>query len=137
MPLAASFGKALQLVNILRDMPADLRAGRCYLPADELQAAGADPATILDDPSAAQPVFDAWMEKGARLPRRRPRIHPRHPPVARPFRVLRPVAARRKTLAHGREAAAHQRGKSEGLAHDGVRHDAPRPRRRVHEPPLR
>jgi phytoene/squalene synthetase len=50
-------------VNILRDMPADLRAGRCYLPADELQAAGADPATILDDPSTAQPVFDAWMEK--------------------------------------------------------------------------
>ena len=63
MPFAASFGKALQLVNILRDMPADLRAGRCYLPADELQTAGADPATILDDPSAAQPVFDAWMEK--------------------------------------------------------------------------
>ena len=63
MPLAASFGKALQLVNILRDMPADLRAGRCYLPADELQSAGADPATLLDDPDSAQPVFDAWMEK--------------------------------------------------------------------------
>ncbi len=63
MPLAASFGKALQLVNILRDMPADLAAGRCYLPADELRAAGADPATLLENPAAAQPVFDAWMEK--------------------------------------------------------------------------
>ena len=63
LPLASSFGKALQLVNILRDMPADLRAGRCYLPADELQTAGADPATILDDPSAAQPVFERWMAK--------------------------------------------------------------------------
>ena len=63
MPLASAFGKALQLVNILRDMPADLRAGRCYLPADELQLAGTDPATLLDNPAAAQPVFDAWMAK--------------------------------------------------------------------------
>ena len=63
MPLAASFGKALQLVNILRDMPADLATGRCYLPADELQSAGAEPRTLLDNPAAAQPVFDAWMAK--------------------------------------------------------------------------
>ena len=63
MPLAASFGKGLQLVNILRDMPADLAAGRCYLPADELQNAGADPRALLDNPAAAQPVFDAWMAK--------------------------------------------------------------------------
>jgi farnesyl-diphosphate farnesyltransferase len=27
-----AYGKGLQLVNILRDMPADLTAGRCYLP---------------------------------------------------------------------------------------------------------
>ena len=63
MPLASAFGKALQLVNILRDMPADLRAGRCYLPADELQIAGANPATLLDNPAAAQTVFEAWMAK--------------------------------------------------------------------------
>jgi len=63
MPLAGAFGKALQLVNILRDMPADLRAGRCYLPAEELLAAGADPATLLENPAAAQPVFDAWTAK--------------------------------------------------------------------------
>ena len=30
------FGKGLQLVNILRDLPADLRLGRCYLPAQDL-----------------------------------------------------------------------------------------------------
>src|SRR5439155_35330 len=30
------FGKALQLTNVLRDVPADLRHGRCYLPAREL-----------------------------------------------------------------------------------------------------
>ena len=63
MPLAASFGKGLQLVNILRDMPADLHTGRCYLPADELQNAGADPGSLLENPAAAQPVFDAWMAK--------------------------------------------------------------------------
>jgi farnesyl-diphosphate farnesyltransferase len=63
MPLASAFGKALQLVNILRDLPADLRAGRCYLPADELQSAGADPGSLLDNPAAAQPVFEAWLAK--------------------------------------------------------------------------
>jgi len=63
MPLAASFGKGLQLVNILRDMPADLRAGRCYLPEDELRNAGAAPASLLDNPAAAHPVFEAWMTK--------------------------------------------------------------------------
>jgi len=62
MPLAGGFGKGLQLVNILRDIRADLRDGRCYLPADELRAAGVDPATLRDAPSDAQPVFDAWME---------------------------------------------------------------------------
>ena len=63
MPLASAFGKGLQLVNILRDMPADLRAGRCYLPMDELRSAGADPTTLLDNPAAAQPVFEEWTTK--------------------------------------------------------------------------
>lgn len=33
--LGISYGKGLQLVNILRDLPKDLADGRCYLPADE------------------------------------------------------------------------------------------------------
>jgi farnesyl-diphosphate farnesyltransferase len=41
------FGKGLQLVNILRDLPKDLRQGRCYLPADELSAAGLTAADLL------------------------------------------------------------------------------------------
>ncbi len=61
--LGVNFGKGLQLVNILRDLPADLRAGRCYLPADELKAAGIDPAVLLDSPELARPVFDKWMKK--------------------------------------------------------------------------
>src|SRR5262249_32623030 len=32
------FGKALQMTNVLRDVPADLRHGRCYLPVRELGA---------------------------------------------------------------------------------------------------
>ncbi len=42
------FGKGLQLVNILRDLPADLRQGRCYVPARELSAAGLAPKDLLE-----------------------------------------------------------------------------------------
>ncbi len=42
------FGKGLQLVNILRDLPADLRHGRCYLPARELSAAGLAAGDLLE-----------------------------------------------------------------------------------------
>lgn len=41
------FGKGLQLVNILRDLPADLRKGRCYLPADKLAAIGLQPTDLV------------------------------------------------------------------------------------------
>lgn len=41
------FGKGLQLVNILRDLPADLRKGRCYLPAEGLARHGLEPAALL------------------------------------------------------------------------------------------
>jgi farnesyl-diphosphate farnesyltransferase len=42
------FGKGLQLVNILRDLPRDLRHGRCYLPAQELANAGLRPESLLE-----------------------------------------------------------------------------------------
>jgi farnesyl-diphosphate farnesyltransferase len=42
------FGKGLQLVNILRDLPADLRKGRCYLPGERLAAIGLAPADLLE-----------------------------------------------------------------------------------------
>jgi len=34
------FGKGLQMTNVLRDLPRDLRLGRCYLPQARLLAAG-------------------------------------------------------------------------------------------------
>ena len=38
--LGVRFGLALQLTNILRDVPKDLRIGRCYLPDSELEKVG-------------------------------------------------------------------------------------------------
>ena len=37
--LGVRFGKALQLTNVLRDVPRDLRHGRCYLPREGLARA--------------------------------------------------------------------------------------------------
>ena len=42
------FGQGLQLTNILRDLPRDIRIGRCYLPADELSALGLRPGDLVD-----------------------------------------------------------------------------------------
>jgi farnesyl-diphosphate farnesyltransferase len=47
------FGKALQLTNVLRDVPADLRHGRCYLPARELAALGLSSRDLLEPARAA------------------------------------------------------------------------------------
>jgi farnesyl-diphosphate farnesyltransferase len=46
--IGVRFGKALQLTNVMRDVPADLRHGRCYLPARELAALGLVPRDLLD-----------------------------------------------------------------------------------------
>jgi farnesyl-diphosphate farnesyltransferase len=61
--LGVRFGKALQLTNALRDIPGDLRNGRCYLPADELAAAGLSPEDLLDSASEerAREVLVPWM----------------------------------------------------------------------------
>lgn len=45
---AVRFGKGLQFVNILRDLPKDLRQGRCYIPTEVLQQARLDPEDLLD-----------------------------------------------------------------------------------------
>lgn len=47
-----TYGKGLQLVNILRDMPADLAAGRCYLPL-------ADPS----DTAKLQAARACWLQR--------------------------------------------------------------------------
>jgi farnesyl-diphosphate farnesyltransferase len=48
------FGKALQMTNVLRDVPSDLAHGRCYLPARELMALGLAPTDLLEPSGAAR-----------------------------------------------------------------------------------
>ena len=63
--LGVRFGKALQLTNVLRDIPRDLRTGRCYLPLSDLEAQGISPADLLDPSNAhrARPVLALWIRR--------------------------------------------------------------------------
>ncbi len=62
--LGVRFGKGLQLTNILRDVPKDLRMGRCYLPQEMLAPAGLNPGGLRGEASgaAARAVLDAGIE---------------------------------------------------------------------------
>lgn len=62
--LGVRFGKGLQLVNILRDIPADLRKGRCYVPAEKLATGGLAPADLLrpDNEGKFRPVYDRCLD---------------------------------------------------------------------------
>lgn len=55
--LGVRFGKGLQLVNILRDIPKDLRIGRCYLLVSQ-------PAALLDPKNfeTIRPVYAQWLD---------------------------------------------------------------------------
>ena len=59
------FGKGLQLVNILRDLPADLKKGRCYLPTDKLEPAGLRPEVLLSPANEAKfrPLFHEYLDR--------------------------------------------------------------------------
>src|SRR6267378_1750550 len=66
LELAKRYGMGLQLINILRDAGADLRAGRCYFPDDELHAAAMGPSQILREPERFLPIYRKWREKAER-----------------------------------------------------------------------
>jgi len=61
---AVRFGKGLQLVNILRDLPVDLRKGRCYLPTEQLAQNDLKPADLLRVTSQAKfkPVYQRYLD---------------------------------------------------------------------------
>jgi farnesyl-diphosphate farnesyltransferase len=61
------FGKALQMTNVLRDIPRDLRHGRCYVPASALAAHGLAPSDLLDPAAMSKfsPLFAALLEIAA------------------------------------------------------------------------
>jgi len=62
---AVRFGKGLQLVNILRDLPVDLRHGRCYLPESELAACSLKPEELLSPANLdrLRPIYDRWVTR--------------------------------------------------------------------------
>lgn len=59
------FGKGLQLVNILRDLPADLKKGRCYLPMQRLDEARLFPEILLSPVKQDEfrIVFQEYLDK--------------------------------------------------------------------------
>ena len=80
------FGQGLQLVNVLRDLPRDLRIGRCYLPRVELAALGLAPEDLLGPAASARlrplvaTLIDqalAHLEEARRYTLAVPRLEPR------------------------------------------------------------
>ena len=61
--LGVRYGRGLQLINILRDAGDDLRQGRCYLPAEQLDSLGVAPTEILNEPKRIQPILEKWRAK--------------------------------------------------------------------------
>ncbi|HEU5397324.1 MAG TPA: phytoene/squalene synthase family protein, partial [Verrucomicrobiae bacterium] len=59
------FGKGLQLINILRDLPEDLKKGRCYLPLEKLQPAKLLPEVLLSPANEFRflPLYRGYLDK--------------------------------------------------------------------------
>lgn len=83
--LGKHVGDALQIVNILRDLPKDLPMGRCYFPQTDLEQAGLTPGELLSSANSArfEPVKRKWIAWGLdRLSSAKPyfrqlsRLHP-------------------------------------------------------------
>ena len=56
-------GKGLKLDKILRDLPVDLRRGRCYLPLANLSELDVTPTDLLapGNESRVRPVYDSYL----------------------------------------------------------------------------
>ena len=62
--LGVRFGKALQMINILRDIPEDLRFGRCYIPAHSLEELGLEPSDLLrsENMEKFRPLYNRYLD---------------------------------------------------------------------------
>ncbi len=85
--MGRDIGDALQIVNILRDLPRDLRIGRCYFPQEDLAPLGLRPGDLLQPGTAGrfEPVKRKWINWGLKklesahgYMRALPRAHLRH-----------------------------------------------------------
>ncbi len=61
--LGINFGKALQLVNILRDLPTDLQSNRCYMPTELLIREQINIADLRNNIELISPLADEWREQ--------------------------------------------------------------------------
>ena len=52
------------MINILRDIPEDLRFGRCYIPMDSLDAIGISPTNLLEagNMEKFRPLYDQLLD---------------------------------------------------------------------------
>ena len=62
--LSVRFGKALQMINIMRDIPEDLAMGRCYIPAPALSEIGLTPTDLLDQGNIERfmPLYSRYLD---------------------------------------------------------------------------
>ena len=67
LPDAIRFGKGLQLINILRDLPRDLRNGRCYIPEPRLADINLTPYDLLDQKNEPRfrPLYEEYISLAA------------------------------------------------------------------------
>ncbi len=58
------FGKALQMINILRDIPEDLRFGRCYIPSEALARHDLTPDELLKKSNIEKfrPLYNEYLD---------------------------------------------------------------------------
>ena len=65
MEAGVRFGKALQMINILRDIPEDLGIGRCYIPSDDLNNVGLTPEDLLEKANmdSFRPLMDIYIQR--------------------------------------------------------------------------
>jgi farnesyl-diphosphate farnesyltransferase len=59
------FGKGLQLVNILRDLSADLLKGRCYIPEPALRLINLSPSDLTKPANMEKfrPLYDSCLDR--------------------------------------------------------------------------
>ena len=62
--LGIRFGKALQMINILRDIPEDLSFGRCYIPLKRLKEVGLNPIELRDvsNHEKFNPIYQSLLD---------------------------------------------------------------------------
>ena len=66
LALGHDIGEALQIVNILRDLPRDLRIGRCYIPSEDLQKYGLTAPELLEQINSPrfESIKQIWIDWG-------------------------------------------------------------------------